>query len=210
MGYQYIGISDHSQSAYYAGGLKKEDIEKQHELIDELNKKYVPFHIFRGIESDILPDGSLDYADDVLAGFDFVIAAVHSNFNMSGEEMTGRIKTALQNPYTTMLAHPTGRLLLAREPYLVNIMEIIDTAARSGKIIELNANPHRLDLDWRHCIYAKKNGVKIAINPDAHHVAGLADISWGVKIARKGWLTKSDCINCLSREEVKEYLKCKF
>jgi DNA polymerase (family X) len=208
-GLKYIGISDHSQSAYYAGGLKREEIEKQRKLISELNKKHAPFYIFRGIESDILPDGSLDYDDDILSGFDFVIAAIHSNFNMSGNEMTGRIIKVLQNPYTTMLAHPTGRLLLAREPYAVNITEIIDSAARYGKIIELNANPHRLDLDWRHCIYARKKGVKIAINPDAHNTAGLSDICLGINIARKGWLEKSDCINCWSLNDMKKYLRLK-
>lgn len=209
MGMQYIGISDHSQSAYYARGLKREDIEKQHQLIAGLNEKYAPFYIFKGIESDILPDGCLDYADDLLESFDFVIAAIHSNFNMPEEEMTRRIKRALQNPFTTMLAHPTGRLLLARDPYAVDIMEIIDTAASSGKVLELNANPHRLDLDWRNCIYARKKGVKIAINPDAHHVSGLADISFGIKIARKGWLEKADCLNCLNLNEMKEYLSSK-
>lgn len=206
MGLKYIGISDHSRSAYYAGGLKVEDIQRQHELIDKLNEKYKPFFIFKGIESDILPDGSLDYDEEVLARFDFVIAAVHSNFNMVAQEMTGRIKKALQNPFTTMLAHPTGRLLLSREPYAVNIEEIIDTAAKFGKALELNANSHRLDLDWRHCIYAKKKGVKIAINPDAHQIEGLQDISFGIKIARKGWLTKGDCLNCLNLEKMKAYL----
>jgi DNA polymerase (family X) len=206
MGLNYIGISDHSQSAYYASGLKEKDIEKQHDLIDKLNEKYKPFYIFKGIESDILPDGSLDYNDKTLARFDFVIAAIHSNFNMSAAEMTGRIKKALRNNYTTMLAHPTGRLLLSREPYAVNIEEIIDTAAKFGKALELNANAHRLDLDWRHCIYAKKKGVKIAINPDAHQIGGLQDISFGIKIARKGWLTKDDCLNCLNLEEMKAYL----
>jgi DNA polymerase (family 10) len=209
MGMQYIGISDHSQSAYYAGGLKIEEIEKQHKLIDALNKKYAPLHIFKGIESDILPDGSLDYADDVLERFDFVIAAIHSNFNMSEKEMTRRITKSLENRYTTMLAHPTGRLLLARESYAVNIMEIIDVAARYGKVLELNANPRRLDLDWRNCIHARKKGVKISINPDAHHAAGLADISFGIKIARKGWLEKKDCINCLSLNEMKKFLSRK-
>jgi DNA polymerase (family X) len=206
LGLQYIGISDHSRSAFYAGGLKIEDIEKQHRLIDELNKKYAPFYIFKGIESDILLDGRLDYPDDILGSFDFVIAAIHSNFNMAVDEMTGRIKKALQNSYTTMLAHPTGRLLLAREPYAVNIREIIDTAALNGKVLELNANPQRLDLDWRNCIYARKKAVKISINPDAHQLSGLSDISFGIKIARKGWLGKGDCLNCLSLDEMKKYL----
>ncbi|NTW07460.1 MAG: DNA polymerase/3'-5' exonuclease PolX, partial [Syntrophaceae bacterium] len=209
MGMQYIGISDHSQSAQYAGGLKKEDIEKQHELIDRLNKKYAPFQIFKGVESDILPDGSLDYDDEILERFDFVIAAIHSNFNMPEKEMTRRITKSLQNRYTTMLAHPTGRLLLARESYAVNIMEIIDVAAQYGKALELNANPRRLDLDWRNCIHARKKGVKISINPDAHRASGLADISFGIKIARKGWLEKKDCLNCLSAGEMKKYLSRK-
>ena len=206
MGLQYIGISDHSRSAYYAGGLQIEDIKKQHELIDKFNEKLKPFHIFKGIEADILPDGSLDYDEKTLARFDFVIAAVHSNFNMPAREMTARLKKALQNKYATMLAHPTGRLLLSREPYAVNLEEVIDTAAKFGKAVELNANAHRLDLDWRHCIYAKRKGVKIAINPDAHQIAGLRDVSFGVKIARKGWLSSEDCLNCMSLVRMKEYL----
>jgi len=209
MGLAYIGISDHSRSAAYAGGLKEADIKKQQELIDKLNEKLKPFYIFKGIESDILPDGSLDYDEKTLARFDFVIAAVHSNFNMPVQEMTARIKNALQNKYTTMLAHPTGRLLLSREPYAVNIEEIIDAAAKFGKAIEVNANVHRLDLDWRHCIYAKKKGVKVAINPDAHQIAGLLDISFGIKIARKGWLAKEDCLNCMDLEDIKVYLQKK-
>ena len=209
MGLAYIGISDHSRSASYAGGLQVDDIRKQHELIDKLNEKLKPFYIFKGIESDILPDGALDYDEKTLARFDFVIAAVHSNFNMPATEMTTRIKNALQNKYTTMLAHPTGRLLLSREPYAVNMEEIIETAAKFGKAIELNANAHRLDLDWRHCIYAKKKGVKIAINPDAHQISGLLDIGFGIKIARKGWLAKEDCLNCMSLEQIKYYLRGK-
>lgn len=204
MGLAYIGISDHSRSAAYAGGLKEDDIKRQHELIDKLNEKLKPFYIFKGSESDILTDGSLDYDEKTLKRFDFVIAAVHSNFNMSADEMTARLKKALENIYTTMLAHPTGRLLLSREPYAVNMEEVIDTAAKFGKAIELNANTHRLDLDWRHCIYSKRKGVKISINPDAHQIAGLRDIGFGVKIARKGWLSKEDCLNCLDLEEVKE------
>jgi DNA polymerase (family X) len=209
MGLEYIGISDHSRSAYYAGGLKVEDIERQHALIDQLNKKHAPFHIFKGIESDIGPAGNLDYDQDVLEKFDFVIAAVHSNFNMPEAEMTVRLQKALANPYTTMLAHPTGRLLLSREPYAVNILKIIDCAAEYGKALELNANPHRLDLDWRACILAKEKGVKIAINPDAHSVAGLEHIKFGVKIARKGWLTRDDCLNCLTLGEMRTYLSAR-
>ena len=206
MGLQYLGVSDHSRSAFYAGGLKAEDIARQHAAIGMLNEKLAPFYIFKGIESDIGPDGSLDYDEDILAKFDFVIAAVHSGFNMPEAEMTSRIKKALVNPFTTMLAHPTGRLLLSREPYAVNIREIINTAAEYGKVLELNANPHRLDLGWRNCIHAVRKGVKIAINPDAHSVDGLRYISLGVKIARKGWLTKDNCLNCLTLKQIKSDL----
>jgi len=206
MGLQYIGVSDHSHSAFYAGGLTVEQIAAQRDAIDKLNEKHAPFHIFKGIESDIGPDGSLDYDEDTLSRFDFVIAAVHSGFNLPKAEMTRRIGKALANPYTTMLAHPTGRLLLSREPYAVDIQEIIDTAAKHGKALELNAYPQRLDLDWRNCIHAVKKGVKIAINPDAHSVDGLRHIALGVKIARKGWLTREDCLNCLTLNQMKTYL----
>ncbi|HLZ18659.1 MAG TPA: PHP domain-containing protein, partial [Smithellaceae bacterium] len=206
MGYQYIGVSDHSRSAHYAGGLNADQIARQQALIDRLNEKLAPFHIFKGIESDIGPDGRLDYDDDILAGFDFVVAAVHSGFNMTKAQMTGRIKKALANPFTTMLAHPTGRLLLSREPYAVDVREIIDAAAVYGKALELNANSQRLDLDWRSCIHAARKGVKIAINPDAHSIAGLGYMDLGVKIARKGWLTKDDCLNCLTLKQIRAYL----
>ena len=206
MGLKYIGISDHSQAAYYAGGLAPETVKRQHELIDTLNARETPFHIFKGIEADILPDGRLDYDDDVLSRFDFVIAAVHSYFNMPETAMTDRIIKALANRHTTMLAHPTGRLLLAREPYAVDIRAIIDSAAENNKILELNALPQRLDLDWRHCIYAKKKGVAIAINPDAHHLDDMSAIRYGVNIARKGWLERRDCINCLELDKIRTLL----
>lgn len=204
-GYGYIGISDHSQSAYYAGGLKKDTLRKQIELIDELNKKMAPFRIFKGIEADILPDGSLDYEDEILASLDFVIAAVHTHFQMKEAEMTERICHALRNPYTTILAHPTGRLLLSREPYEMNIPVVLAEAASHGKIIELNANPYRLDLSWQHLLSAKKMGLKIAINPDIHDLSGFDYLSLGVKIARKGWIEKGDCINCLNVEEISQF-----
>jgi DNA polymerase (family 10) len=203
MGMEYIGISDHSETAFYAGGLSFDEIKKQHTLIDRINESETKFRILKGIEAEILPDGTLDYDDHTLRSFDFVIAAVHSHFRMSEEQMTERIMKALDNPFTTMLAHPTGRLLLAREPYAVNLSRIIDHAAQTGTIIELNANPHRLDLDWRFCSYATKRGVKIAVNPDAHAIEGLRDIHFGINIARKGWITPSDCINCLNLGEIK-------
>lgn len=206
MGLEYIGIADHSSSAYYAGGLSTDSVREQHELIDNLNVREAPFHIFKGIESDILPDGRLDYDEEVLEKFDFVIAAVHSLFGMSLETMTSRIIRAMSNPHTTMLAHPTGRLLLTREPYAVDIGAIIDYAAERGTVIELNANPHRLDLDWRHCRYAKKRGVRISINPDSHHAADLNHFMYGINIARKGWLESGDCVNCLGLSGIREWL----
>ncbi|MBE9546229.1 MAG: DNA polymerase/3'-5' exonuclease PolX [Proteobacteria bacterium] len=206
MGMEYIGITDHSRSAYYAGGLSIDEIKRQHATIDEINRREDKFHILKGIEADILPDGSLDYDDEILRSFDFVIAAVHSHFRMPEEEMNSRLIKSLDNKFTTILAHPTGRLLLARDPYSLDLKKIIDFAAKKGKVIELNANPHRLDLDWRYCKYAKSRGVKIAINPDAHNISSLYHIDFGINIARKGWLEPSDCINCLNLEEMKEFL----
>ncbi len=207
MGYQYIGISDHSKSAYYAGGLTEEKLSAQHEEIDGLNKKYKDFCIFKGIECEILADGSLDYSDEVLSKFDFVIASVHSRFNMSEEDMTRRIITAISNPYTTMLGHPTGRLLLSREGYHVDLHKVIDAAAEKGTVIELNAHPYRFDLDWRFCKYAKERGVKISINPDAHHSEDLGNVSYGVGIARKGWLTRDDVFNTMQLGAIKKELR---
>lgn len=206
MGMEYIGIADHSQYAYYAGGLSVDEIKRQHDIIEEINRREDNFRVFKGIEADILPDGNLDYDEQILRSFDFVIAAIHSNFGMSEETMNSRIIRALGNKYTTILAHPTGRLLLAREPYPVDIKKIIDAAAQNKKVIELNANPYRLDLDWRYCRYAKKQGVKIAINPDAHNTATLHHIDFGINIARKGWLERADCINCLGLEDMKAFL----
>ena len=205
-GLKYLGISDHSQSAAYAGGLKTDQLEKQRAEIASLNQKQKKVHLFWGIESDILPDGSLDYSDEELARFDFVIASIHSRFNMSETEMTRRIIRAIENPHTTILGHPTGRLLLARDPYPVDMNQVLQAAARCGVLIELNANPHRLDLDWRLMKTARELGLKIAINPDAHHLDGLEDISYGVGIARKGWLSKEDVFNCLDSEQVQSYL----
>jgi DNA polymerase (family 10) len=207
MGFSYMGISDHSQSARYAGGLTLEKLRRQWEEVDRLNRETEGFHIFKGIESDILSDGSLDYEDDILKQFDFVITSVHSHFTMTEQEMTQRVIKALRNPYTTMLAHPTGRLLLSREPYPIDMTSIIDEAAGQGVAVELNAHPYRLDLDWRFCKYAKEKGVTIAINPDAHDPEGLKDICFGVGIGRKGWLEPGDVLNTRSLEEMREYLK---
>ena len=207
MGMFYIGISDHSRSAYYAGGLKEKDVLRQREEIERLNGLYKGFRIFAGIESDILTDGSLDYPDEILASFDFVIASVHSAFTLDRETMTKRLVRALENPHVTMLGHPTGRLILAREGYPVDLERVIETAAGLGKVIELNANPYRLDLDWRWCRRAKEMGVKISINPDAHSPEGLGDIVYGVDAARKGWLEAGDVFNCIPLAEMERLLK---
>lgn len=201
----YIGISEHSQSAYYAGGLKPPRVKEQEKEIERLRRRF-KIRIFWGIESDILPDGSLDYPDNLLERFDFVIASVHSSFTMPEGEMTSRIVKALQNDHTTMLAHPTGRLLLQREPYAVDMKKVIDAAADYGKVIEQNASPHRFDLDWRLGPYAKEKGVKVAINPDAHSVEGIADYLYGVGIARKSWFTKDDVMTTLPVVPMEKYL----
>jgi DNA polymerase (family 10) len=207
MGFSYMGLSDHSQSARYAGGLGRERLQKQWKEIDQVNQEMEGFTIFKGIESDILPDGSLDYEEAILREFDFVIASVHSHFNLSREEMTQRVIKAIRNPYTTILAHPTGRLLLVREPYAIDMIRIIDEASRSGAAIELNAHPYRLDIDWRLCKYAKEKGVKIAVNPDAHEEGGLKDTYYGVGIGRKGWLEPGDILNGMDVGEMKAFFK---
>ena len=206
LGLGYLGITDHSRSAAYAGGLKEDAVKKQLKEIDEINRSAQGFRIFKGIEVEILLDGSLEYGDKMLASFDFVIGAIHSHFQMGQKEMTQRIIHAMETRRLTMLAHPTGRLLLAREPYQLDIEAVINAAARLGVVLELNANPHRLDLDWRWLKYAKDHGARISVNPDAHHLQGLQDISIGVGIARKGWLEPRDVINTMAAGEVARFL----
>ncbi len=208
-GFEYVGISEHSQSAGYAGGLKPGDLRRQREEIERLRARNPDFGIFWGIESDILPDGSLDYPDEILAEFDYVIGSIHSGFSNDMDKMMKRLITALKNPFLTILGHPTGRLLLGRPSYAVDMKELIDVAGEEGKVIELNANPHRLDIDWRFCPYAKERGVKICIAPDAHSQEGIHDVFWGVHIARKGWLEKSDVINCMSFEDISNFFKAR-
>ncbi|MCX7858193.1 MAG: DNA polymerase/3'-5' exonuclease PolX [Deltaproteobacteria bacterium] len=205
LGLEYIGISDHSRSAYYARGLKIENLKRQWALIDEINRSEDSFFVFKGIESDILPDGSLDYPDDVLKQFDFVIASIHSHFNLSKKEQMERIIKALKNPYVTIFGHPTGRLLLYRDGYSLDMEEIIEISINNGIVIELNASPYRLDIDWRHLKYAKNKGLLISINPDAHSKTGLSDIKFGVAMARKGWLEKKDVLNAKTSEEIKNF-----
>ncbi|WP_347157854.1 DNA polymerase/3'-5' exonuclease PolX [Pontibacter chitinilyticus] len=207
LGYQYLGISDHSKTASYAGGLREGDVLRQQKEIDELNQKLAPFKIFKGIESDILGDGSLDYTPDILATFDFIVASIHSNLNMDEQKATERLLRAIENPYTTMLGHPTGRLLLRREGYPINHKMIIDACAANNVIIEINANPWRLDLDWRWVQYALEQGVMLSINPDAHHTSGYADMKYGVLVGRKGGLTKEMTFNTKSVEEVERYFR---
>ena len=206
LGWEYIGIADHSKSAAYARGLSEERVKQQLQEIDTLNKGFRAFTLLKGTEVDILPDGTLDFCDAVLARFDYVVASVHSKFTMTEAEATKRIITALKNKHVTMLGHPTGRLLLERDGYPVNMTEVIDAAADYGKLIEINAHPLRLDLDWRRCKYAREKHVMIAINPDAHETAGLMDVRYGVGTARKGWLEKKDVINTWGREKVLKYL----
>ncbi len=201
MGYSYIVMCDHSRSASYAGGLTIEQVAEQHEEIDQLNSEISGIKILKGIESDILADGSLDYPVDILKKFDIVVSSVHSHFNLPKKEMTKRIIYALMSPYTTILGHPTGRLLLARKAYPIDMDEIIKAAADNGKIIEINSNPYRLDLSWENAMKAKDMGVKIAINPDSHETETMKEVYFGVQIARKAGLTKNDVVNCLNYNE---------
>jgi DNA polymerase (family 10) len=195
-GLSYLGIADHSRSARYAGGLSVERVHEQWAAIDSWNRKLGrKFHVFKGTECDILPDGSLDYPDDLLDGFDYVVASVHSHFTLPRDDMTRRLVRAASNPRVTMLGHPTGRLLLARDGYSLDLDAVIDAAARAGTLIEINANPLRLDLDAVHCRRARQKGVRIVINPDAHAVTGFDDLGYGVSVARRGWLTKGDVLN---------------
>ena len=207
-GYKYVGISDHSVSAYYANGLDRLNLKSQIEYIDRLNDKYKgKIRIFKGIESDILTDGRLDYDDETLSMLDFVIASVHSKFNMPESLMTERIINAIKNPYTTMIGHLTGRLLLERKGYEVNISKILDYASKYRTIIELNANPKRLDIDWRHIKEAISKSVLISINPDAHNVSSIYFVNYGVNIAKKGWATKFDILNTRSVGDVLKIFK---
>ena len=202
LGYSYFGICDHSKSAFYAQGLSEGRVLEQQKEIDTLNKTYTDFKILKGIESDILNDGSLDYEEDILKTFDFVVASIHSNLKMSKEKATERLLRAIENPYTSILGHPTGRLLLAREGYPIDHKRIIDACAANKVSIELNAHPYRLDIDWRWIPYCIEKGVMVSINPDAHHKDGLLDMYYGVCVARKGLLAKENCLNAFTLDEL--------
>jgi DNA polymerase (family 10) len=201
-GWSYLGISDHSQSAFYAGGLSRDAVLAQHEEIDRVNEEMPGLRVLKGIEADILADGRIDYDPALLDHFDYVIASVHSRFNMDRTAMTDRVLRALDDPHVTVLGHPTGRLLLTREPYEIDMEVVLERAAEVGVAVELNADPHRLDLDWRLCQTAKRLGCTIEIGPDAHSTNGLDNMEIGVGIARKGWLEPSDVLNTLPADAI--------
>jgi len=207
MGYKYIAITDHSQSLKVAGGLAPEDLFRQMEEINALQLKYPQIRILKGIEVDILPDGSLDYTDDILKNLDIVIASVHSHFQMSENDMTRRIIKALQHPLVKVLAHPTGRILGKRPGYKVDIKAVIATAAKHNKVLEINASPDRLDLRDQHLQMARAKGVKIAINTDAHHIERMQDILYGIQTAKRGWQTTDEIINSWCYKDLEKFLK---
>jgi DNA polymerase (family X) len=209
LGLEYLGIAEHSKSSIQAHGIDAAKLRSQIAAIRKLNKKLDGFRVFAGVECDILRDGKLDFDDEILAELDFAVASIHSVFNLSEAEMTKRIIRAMENPFVTILAHPTGRLLLKRDPYLVDVRAVLETAAATGTWMELNAAPKRLDLDWRWWPLAKEKGVKCVINPDAHRTERLQDLWFGVGIARKGWLTKADVMNCLPLGEIESALQAK-
>ena len=209
LGLEYLGIAEHSRSSIQAHGLDAAKLRAQVAAIRKLNNKFDGFQLFAGVECDILRDGKLDFDDGLLSELDYAVVSIHSVFNLSEAEMTRRIIRAISNPFVTILAHPTGRLLLQREPYVVNLPAIIDAAAETGTWIEINAAPKRLDLDWRWWPLAKEKGVKCVINPDAHRAERLQDLWFGIGVARKGWLTKEDVMNCLPLGKIEHELKQK-
>ena len=206
LGLKYLGLADHSQSLTVANGLSPDRVRRQQAAIDALNKRLRGFRLFKGTECDILADGRLDFDDDLLATFDYVVASVHSHFNQSREEMTARIVRAIRHPAVTMLGHPTGRLLLRRDGYAVDLEAVLQAAAEHGVMVEINAHPVRLDLDWVHCRRAKALGVPIVINPDAHSTGELGLYRFGIDVARRGWLTKADVFNTRPTVEIAEAL----
>lgn len=206
LGWQYLGIADHSQSLVVANGLTPDRVRKQHREIDELNDEFDGFRLFKGTESDILPDGSLDFDDATLATFDYVVASVHTHFGLSREDQTARIIKAVRNPRVTMLGHSTGRLLLKREGYAVDLEAVLKAAAEAGTMVEINAQPHRLDVDWVHARRAKELGITLVINPDAHSTDELELFVYGVDVARRGWLEKGDVFNTKTLAQVEKIL----
>jgi DNA polymerase (family 10) len=210
-GIAWMGISDHSQSLKIARGLTEERVLEQRGRIDEVNRLYADrgVTLLHGIESDILTDGSLDYPDEFLPNFDFIVASIHSQFNLTEKEQTARMCRAAANPFTTIIGHMTGRLLLSRDPYVIDQKQVIRVAAEHGTAIEINANPHRLDLDWRLVSYALECGCRIAISPDSHSMPELDYLRYGIAMARKGWLTPDRCLNCLGTNEFLHFARNK-
>jgi DNA polymerase (family 10) len=206
LGFEYLVISDHSKAAYYANGLNEERIREQHKQVDELNKKLAPFKIFKSIECDILTDGSLDYDNKILSSFDLVIASVHSNLDMDQEKAMKRVLGAINNPYTTIMGHMTGRLLLRRKGFPLDHKMIIDACAEHHVVIEINANPNRLDMDWRWIDYAMEKGILLSVNPDAHTTDEFHNIKYGVLVAQKGGLTSKRNLSSFSLKEFEEFL----
>jgi DNA polymerase (family 10) len=206
IGMEYLGICDHSKTAGYARGLQVERVLQQFEEIDTLNQQLWPFKIFKGIESDILGNGDLDYEPEILRQFDMVVASVHSNLNMTQDKAMDRLLRAIENPYTTILGHPTGRLLLMREGYPIDHHKVIDACAANGVALELNAHPYRLDIDWRYIDYAMEKGVMVSVNPDAHEKRGYLDMHFGVLSGQKGGLQTSQTLNALNLVEFEAYL----
>ncbi len=207
-GFSYLGITDHSKVATYAGGLNEDALRRQGEEIDRLNEEFAGrLYILKGTECDILRDGSLDFSDEVLSHLDFVVASIHSNFNLSPEEQTQRILRAIAHPYVDILGHPTGRILLGRAGYTLDMEAVIEAAATHGVCIEINAHPSRLDLDWRFVHRARDRGIKIPINPDAHTLAGLDDMRYGVGAARKGWLRAIDVLNTMETDVLVDFFR---
>jgi DNA polymerase (family 10) len=206
LGLKYLGVADHSQSLTVANGLSPERVRRQQEEIDALNKRLKGIKLFKGTECDIRADGRLDFDDELLATFDYVVASVHDHFKQPREEMTERIVRAIRNPYVTMLGHATGRLLLSREGYQVDLEAVLKAAAETGTLIEINAHPARLDLDWVHCKRAKALGVGIVINPDAHSTQEIGLYTYGVDVARRGWLEKANVFNTKTLAEVTKAL----
>ena len=204
-GWSYLGISDHSQSAFYAGGLSRDAVREQHAEIDRVNGEMEGFRVLKGIEADILADGTVDYDSELLDSFDYVIASVHSRFGMERGAMTERVLRALDDPHVAILGHPTGRLLLTREAYAIDMEAVIQKATEVGVAVELNADPHRLDIDWRYCQMAKQLGCTIEIGPDAHSTSGLDNMEVGIGVARKGWLEPADVLNTGSADDVLEW-----
>jgi DNA polymerase (family X) len=208
MGMSYLGMCDHSQVAAYANGLTPDRVKRQHEEIDQLNDEFAGrLRILKGTECDILKDGALDYDDATLASFDFVVASIHGNFNLPPNEQTQRLIHALENPYCSILGHPTGRILLQREGYNPDLEAVLARAGELGVAVELNGDPHRLDLDWRFVRFATERGVRIPITTDAHSPAGLGNLRYGVSMARKGWLTAEQCLNTLDTEHLLAFFR---